>query len=141
VQKVTVTIALGGIDPVEADVEAHMRDMIADHMAANETEGYEVHLIAAVWDETTYEYHAAQMHDLARKCEALAKKCYANKPARINAITMVEDSEGIAKDTEKLLEKSDVKNSVDLSTIGTAVLTKCAAIGEHLVATAFPRKE
>ena len=88
-QKVTVTIAIGGINPIEADIEAHMRDMIADHMAVNETEGYKVALMSAAWDETTHEYKAALIHNLAHRIDALGKRCYASKPARINAMQMV----------------------------------------------------
>jgi len=136
-----MTIAIGGVDP-PADIEAHMQDMIADHMALNEnTKGYEIHLIEVAWDESTYEYKSALMHDMARKVLELSKKCGARKPARIDAIKMIEEEESIAKQTEDLLLKTDVKNSVDLSTMGANVLHKCATIGENLVKVAFPRKE
>lgn len=141
-QKVTLTLAVEGIDPTVADVEALMQDLVADHLQVSGEEGYKVLVLSAEWDTNTIEYSAALMHAQLRVVKALEAKCYASKPARRQALEMSEEAHALEKACEELMKKDDVKKSVDLSTVGIEVVRRCIAISEHLITIAHPsRKE
>lgn len=141
-QKVTLTLAVDGIDPTVSDVEALMQDLVADHLHISGKDGYRVLLLTAEWDQNTIEFHAAQMQAQLRAVKALETKCYASKPPRRQALEMNEEAKALEDACETLMKKDDVKKSVDLTTVGIEVIRRCTAISEHLITIAHPsRKE
>lgn len=141
-QRVTIVVGIEGVDPSLTEVRALVNDMVRDHMEAQGNDDYRVVVLDAEWDEGTIEWKASQINALLRVTEEVTKKCYASKPAKLQAVEMIEQVNAIAEAIEELAKKDDVKKSVDLTMTCAEVKTKVIAIHDHLVGLAYPsRKE
>jgi hypothetical protein len=141
-QKVTVTLAIEGVDPMSTDAESLLHDFVADHLTASGKPGYNVLLLDAKWDSTTIEYRAAQMSRILLDAKTLESQCYASKPSRREALEMGDQAKELEELCEDVMKNDVVKKSVDLTAMGNEIFRRCAAISEHVITIAHPsRKE